>query len=108
MADEEKPEALELPIEWHLPESLITRFVTNMVVQYNGPEFIISFFETMPPVILGEITEEVAREKLSSIRAECVARVVVATERMPAFVKALQTNLERHQSIKADKKEEEE
>jgi hypothetical protein len=50
---------LELPIEWHIPDSLVTHYVTNMVVQHTPHEFIISFFDIKPPLIVGVPSKEV-------------------------------------------------
>lgn len=63
-----------------------------MVVQNTGQEFIISFFDLKPPLIVGTPSKEVL-DNLKSIRAECIARVIVTPSRMPKFVEALQTNL---------------
>lgn len=96
MADETKAEEqVQLPIDWHISSEVITRYANNLVVQHTGFEFVVSFFETIPPIILGEPTVE-QLEKLESIRSECVARVVIAAERMPIFLEVLKTNYDRH------------
>jgi uncharacterized protein DUF3467 len=83
---------IEFPIEWYVPDSIKSQYATNMVVQHTEQEFILSFFETRPPLLLGNLTEEDIKA-IPSIRAECVARIVIARDRMPKFVEALQTNL---------------
>lgn len=88
----EQSPGIELPVEWYVPESIVSRYATNMVVQYTGQEFIISFFDLKPPIILGEPNKD-ALENLKSVRAECIARVIVSPSRMPKFVEVLQTNL---------------
>jgi hypothetical protein len=95
MSDQEElpQEARQIPIEWHIPESITAIYATNMVVQHSEYEFIVSFFETKPPLIVGTVTKEVL-DSVKSIQAECVAQIIVAAGRMPAFIKALQTNLE--------------
>lgn len=97
---DEKPRELELPIEWYIPESMVSQYATNMVVQHSEDEFIISFFDTKPPLIIGEPNKEVL-ESLKSIRAQCIARIIVSASRMPKFVSALQTNLEKALSKKS-------
>ncbi|MDZ4383645.1 MAG: hypothetical protein U0937_03290, partial [Thermodesulfovibrionia bacterium] len=47
-----------LPIEWNIPDDIITRYATNMVVQRMEKEFKISFFELKRPVILEENKQE--------------------------------------------------
>lgn len=89
-------ERREIPVEWHIGDNVISRYATNMVVQRTEHEFIISFFEIKPLILL--TPKDVERlEKIDSVRAECIARVVVAAERMPLFIQVLQTNLERSQ-----------
>jgi hypothetical protein len=84
---------IEFPIEWHVPDSIRSQYATNMVVQHTEQEFIISFFEMQPPLLLGNLSVDDI-QSLPSIRADCVARIIVARDRMPRFVEALQTNLQ--------------
>jgi hypothetical protein len=94
MADEKEKvvKEIEVPIEWYMPESLISRYATNMIVQHSEHEFIISFFDTPPPLILSESRIE-ELQKIKSIRATCVAQIIVAKDRMQGFVNAMQENL---------------
>lgn len=85
--------AIELPIDFHVPEGYVSRYATNLVVQHTEHEFIITFFEIVPPLILGTNKEDKLRN-LDAIRAECVGRIIVARDRMPDFVEALRINLE--------------
>lgn len=97
----EQPKAVrvELPIDWQFPKDLSSRYATHLIVQHTEHEFVLSFFEILPPTIFGSPEAISAQlEQLSSIPAECVGRIVVAAERMPAFVAVLQENLERYQS----------
>lgn len=96
MSDEHPEGAIPLPVEWHVPDDLVARYATNMIVQRAENEFIISFFETKPPLLLGT-PEEVAEQarQLTAVRATCVAQIIVAANKMPAFVDALQRNLSR-------------
>lgn len=81
----------QLPLEWHLPEDLPSHYVNNIVVQQTPHEFIISFFETLPPLILGSPEEQQQQlEALTSVRAKCVARIIVNPNRMKDFIQALQ------------------
>lgn len=90
--DEQQPgEVLGAPIEWNVPDDVPTHYVTNVIVQRAEHEVILNFFELWPPFFLG--TEEEKRAQamaIKSVRAECVARIVVATERMPAFAQVIQ------------------
>ncbi len=73
------------------------QYATNLVVQHTEHEFIISFFRASPPIMLEPLEEAKARAlELGKVRAECVARIVVAPGRMPEFVEVLQQNLARY------------
>lgn len=94
MADE----AIEfkLPLEWHCSDDIISHYANNMVVQRGRNEFILSFFETRPPLVIG--TPEEQRTKLAqvkSVRAECVARLIIHPSRMKDFVEVLRGHLEK-------------
>jgi hypothetical protein len=39
-----------LPIEWHVPDDLVTRYANNLLIQHTEHEFILSFFEILPPL----------------------------------------------------------
>lgn len=92
----EKPESVGLPIEWHIPEDLESKYATNLVIQNTPNEFILSFFETRPPLLLGTKEEQATKLKeMESVRATCISRIVVAPERMNEFVKIIQESLEK-------------
>jgi len=52
-AEHEPEKTRGLPIKWQIPEDLISRYATNLVVQHTEHEFTISFFEAEPPILLG-------------------------------------------------------
>ncbi len=100
---EREVEGIYVPIEWHVPEDLISRYANNIVVQHTEDEFIISFFEARPPLLLGPSEEIKAKlEQIKSIRAECVARIIVAAEKMPSVIEALQGNLDKYLARKSE------
>ena len=98
MTDRE-PEAVALRLEWHVPEDMACQYATNLVVQQSEHEFIISFFNAPPPILIGspeEIRDQL--QQLGSVRADCVARIIVASSRMPEFVQVLQDGLKKYLS----------
>lgn len=85
-----------VPIEWTIPENLIRRYANNMIVQRMENEFLISFFETVPPILFGPLEEKKKQaEKVKSIKSVCIASIFVSPRKMPAFIQALQANLDR-------------
>ena len=43
--NEIKVKQLEFPLDWVVPDHIVARYATNMVVQHGENEFFISFFE---------------------------------------------------------------
>lgn len=98
---EERPTEIRVPIEWHFREETAAHYVTHMVVQHTEHEFHISFFEARPPLLLGTPEEQrEAAERIGSVRAECVARIIVAPGRMQEFIDVVQDNLNKYLSKK--------
>jgi len=93
---EERPK-VQVPIEWHISEDIDSKYATNLVIQHSEHEFIIDFFEMRHPLILGDpdqVREE--WEKLESVRAECVARIIVSPDRMQGFINLIQAELNKY------------
>lgn len=94
-----------VPIDWFVPDDIITRYVTNMVVQTSGHEVIISFFEAQPPIIVGPMDKKQKDlESIDSVRARCVARIAIAPARMEEFVRVLTDQLQRSRNAGTAKK----
>ncbi|MGC9346586.1 MAG: DUF3467 domain-containing protein [Anaerolineae bacterium] len=75
-------------------------YATNMTVQHTPHEFVISFYEAHPPVILGSPEEREAQlQAIDHVYAPCVARITVAASRMGSMIKALQENFESYQRL---------
>jgi hypothetical protein len=90
-------EAVQVPLEWHFPEDLASRYSNQVLVQFGQYECNISFFDIKPPVVVGTPDEQRELVKnLKAVRAECVARIVVSLEFFPTVVKTLQETLGKH------------
>jgi hypothetical protein len=92
---------MSLPIDWHVSENIQSRYASNVFVQAGEHELILSFFETIPPMLLGSPEEN--RAKLlqqGAVRAECVARIIVAPDLVPKLIQALQTTLDGYLAVK--------
>ena len=87
-----------LPIEYYVPDHIQSRYATNLLVQNTEHEFTLSFFELQEPFLMGETPEEREQqvEQLKHVRAKCVGRIIITADRMPAFIDAMQKNLEKH------------
>lgn len=94
MADE-KTDASEavvnVPIEWHVPDGLMTPFASNMVVQIVENLFKLSFFEIKPPIQLDK-----SAPVPTKVRADYVAGVIVTPDKLPKFIEVLQRQLDKY------------
>jgi len=101
---EERPE-FQVPIEWHISEELDSKYATNLVIQHSEHEFIINFFEMHHPLIFGDpdhVREQ--WQKLESVRAECVARIIVSPNRMQEFINVMQADLNKYVGKETEEK----
>ena len=83
----------EVHIDWHFPENMNSKYATNLIVQHNEHEFVLSFFEIAPPIVLGQKDLDI-----DSVNAECVSRIVIAPSRIEEFITVLQRNLEMYKT----------
>lgn len=93
-------EERRVPLVWSFPDDLVSGYATNMLVQSGDNELYVSFFESPPPVLF---TPDDAKS-LESVKAECIARIVISPDRMPKFIEALQKQLDGFNLKKAAKK----
>lgn len=100
---QQPPQEKLVRVEWHVPDNIISQYANNVFVQQGQYEFVISFFETQLPMILGTPEENRAQlMQLESVRAECVARIVVAPDLVKQIIQALQTSLDKSQATKRE------
>ena len=90
MGDKPAPivgQVIEARVEFPRFDDVPSVYATNMVVQHTGLEYVISFYNVRPPVDL-EPTEPP-----KTVKANCVARVVVLPERMATFVELFNNHM---------------
>jgi hypothetical protein len=76
----------------YLPPDLIAHFVDNMLVVHTEHQFVVSFLQTEFPLAANK--EELL--EVESMRAKCVARVIISPNQMQSFIEALQTNYTKY------------
>jgi hypothetical protein len=98
--------AVELPIEWHTGPEIISRYANQAVVMSAPNECHVSFFEIRPPHVTGP-PEEMQKQAaaLKSIRAECVARIVMPHDLLARMAQSFKEILERKQKRESKKGE---
>lgn len=81
-----------LPISWDTDEAATAQFVNNLLVTFDGANYIIRFYQVLPPAIHPSDTE--AWAELKNVRAKHIITLVVSAGNMPDIVAALQRSTE--------------
>lgn len=98
---QQKPQSVAIPIEWNFREDVPGHYANQMVVIEGEHEFVLHFFELTPPGIFGPVEDVKNRlQKLPSIRANSVAKIIVPRARYAKFVEALNARLEESRGDK--------
>ena len=92
-----------VPLNWHIPVGLSSKYAQHMLVQASEFEVTLSFFELKPPVILSTMPLEEQKKILrQGITAECVARITVARARYSDFLKAMMGVMKPDEKVNPD------
>lgn len=91
----------KIKIERVYPDDLKSYFVSNVVVQHQLDNFILSFFEVWPPAVLGETDEEKERaiDAIDHVEAKCVARLVLTPSTMKQFLDTIAGNWKSYEQL---------
>ncbi len=95
----------ELPIVWNVDKAVTTKHATNLVIQANPHEVLLSFFEALPPILMGspsDVQEQIS--KLPGLEAHCVARIVISPGRLKEFAQILSQTVEQFGEKKEEKR----
>ena len=95
MAEEEGVE-VALPLVWLDPDSVEILFVNQLIVQRQRGEFVLTFGQQTPPVLMGTKEEQIEQAKqIPFIPIRVAVRLGTTVERVGEFVRVLQSLLER-------------
>lgn len=92
--------SLAKPVKWVISESIRSDHATHLVVQQQGTEFTLLFFEVRTPLFSGTQEEQVAAlQQLDHVEAICVSRIVISQENVALaisnFAQAFNTMVEQ-------------
>lgn len=91
-AEKQSEQHIVIPVEWSVPDAMKNIYADTILAQPRIHDIIISFFETQPPILGGDIEKNrLLLQQLRSIRAECVGKFVVAADLVPEIIRVLQT-----------------
>lgn len=93
------------PIKWVIPDSIRTDHATHVVLQQQGTEFILLFFELQGPILIGTPEEQLAaHNQLDFIEAKCVAKLVMSMENVASAGNSFIEIFSRLQSMAREQK----
>lgn len=78
-------------VKWVVPPGTQPQFITNFTIQRLQHEYVLSFFQLIPPLIIGspeQVNEQVGQ--LHTVEARCISQVVFALDRLPELAKVLE------------------
>ena len=94
-------------IAWKVPTDLESRYANHLVVQRTETEVSLMFFEARPPLLLGSPEERAAElQRLDSVDAVCVSKIVIPPSQFADFVRVMAQNLEMQTPVEEPKKSE--
>jgi hypothetical protein len=104
----ENIEEVPVRVEYEITENTPRGYATEMIVQYTQHEFILSFFNIEPPIILGTDEEKVEQlKRIDHLTARGIVRLTISPERMENFLRVLNRHFENYQARLSDPESEE-
>jgi hypothetical protein len=86
------PESVAASIRWMIPESITPQYATNFVVQRMQHEYLISFFQLLPPLLIGDPEQVLEMLKQNStLEAKCIFQVMIAEDRLSELTALLES-----------------
>ena len=86
-------EAQRVPLEWVIPEGLEIVFANHLVIIDVDGQFVVTFFQATPPIILeGEAAK---MDTVRTIPATAVARLAIPPQQLSAMIEVLQGRYNR-------------
>lgn len=93
-----KDDGIALPLVWIDPDSIEIQFVNQLVVQHQGDEYILTFGQQSPPMLMGTLEERKGQaEKIPYVPIRTAVRLGTTTKKMREFVNVLGRFLEQQE-----------
>jgi 2-methylisocitrate lyase-like PEP mutase family enzyme len=89
-----------IPIEW--PDADVAYYANNLVASCDGNATYLTFCQIPPPLVMAPSEEERRNQlsKITTLKAQPVARVVVPIDALRGMIQVLQQQLSASESIK--------
>jgi len=84
-------EVRRIPLEWVIPKGLEVVFANHLAVTEVDGQFIVTFFQATPPMIL---EGDAALDAIEKVPATAVVRLSIPPQQLSSMIKALQRRYE--------------
>lgn len=100
----EKDQGKPVRIEFDIPSDFPAKYASNLVVQHTEHDFTITFFDVRPPLLVATTDDKASRlNAIETVKAQPIARIIVAASHMHDFVRVLQDNLKAYQANRSER-----
>jgi len=95
---DEHSERRDVPLTWENLESVPVFFSNQYVCQYNQDEFILTFGQMTPPMLLGDLEDRAEQlRRLEYVPVKPLARVAFTYKRLVELIQVLEINREQYE-----------
>ena len=95
---DEQNERRDVPLRWENVEGVPVYFTNQFVCQYNQDEFILTWGQMTPPMLLGDVQDRAEQlHHLEYVPVKPLARVAFTYTRLVELIQVLQINREQYE-----------
>ena len=89
-----KQSELTVPVRlrWEIPDDMDVLWASNFSIQHTGREFLLTFFQAVPPLLIEPTEEELKAIAVEGIRAKAVARIALTPAALQELIDVVQVN----------------
>ncbi len=100
MSEPSPMRSASLPVKWNIPPDIETIWANNMTIQLVEQSFVLTFFQTFPPLLIGTPEEQVRQiDNAGSVTAEGKVRLVIPMQKLEDIIRVLSAT---HEAFKSD------
>ena len=89
---------IQLPLTWIGPEEVPIQLVNQMICQFNQDEFILTFGQMAPPLLLGTDEQKLEQaEQIAYVAVKPLARLAMTQARVRELIAVLEANLANYE-----------
>lgn len=95
---DEQNERRDVPLAWENVENVPVFFSNQYVCQYNQDEFILTFGQMVPPMLLGDLENRAEQlRRLEYVPVKPLTRVALTYSRLVELIQVLEINREQYE-----------